>query len=100
MSANVVQTNFMAACSQVVSVPASTVGASPSCIYRPARAVVGAFPATPARLRRDAFSPSRARRVQTRVQQHCIGHSSLLAFGCYLLSLLVLVSFLVVVSLS
>ena len=27
------------------------------------------FPATPARLRRDAFSPSHAQRVRTRVQQ-------------------------------
>jgi hypothetical protein len=31
------------------------------------------FPATPARLRRDAFSPSHAQRVRTRVQQYGIG---------------------------
>jgi hypothetical protein len=30
-------------------------------------------PATPASLRRDAFSPSHAQRVQTRVQQYGIG---------------------------
>ena len=65
--------NFMAACSQVVSVPPSTVGASPWCIHRPGGGVVRAFPATPARLRRDAFCPSHAQRVQTRVHQSGIG---------------------------
>ena len=59
----------MAACSQAVSAPASTVGASPWCIHRPGGGVVRAFPATPARLRRDAFSPSHAHRVQTRVNR-------------------------------
>ena len=33
----------------------------------------------------DAFYPSHAQRVQTRVHQYGIGFSSLLAFGCYLL---------------